>query len=227
MFWQDDDGKNSITVPDDIVDVAFKIECKTLPIDHAQELYDQLSGTCPWLEQDPDIGIHTIHVAESGNGWTRPENADDILCLSKRTKFTLRVPKQRIDQALALDGAELDIAGHALTIRQGSVKLLSPISTIFSRYVICNEGDSEDEFLQNVVNDFQQRGVRVRKLLCGKSHRIGVADQVLFARTLMLADLDIADSILLQQQGVGTYQKLGCGLFIPHKGISAIREEQA
>ncbi|MEK7716319.1 MAG: type I-MYXAN CRISPR-associated protein Cas6/Cmx6 [Pseudomonadota bacterium] len=39
----------------------------------------------------------------------------------------------------------------------------------------------------------------------------------------MLADLAVEESVKLQQQGLGTDRKLGCGLFIPHKDIKDLR----
>ena len=40
----------------------------------------------------------------------------------------------------------------------------------------------------------------------------------------MLAELKPEDAVKLQQLGVGIHQDLGCGLFLPHKGIDAVGE---
>jgi hypothetical protein len=48
----------------------------------------------------------------------RPENAGDLLCLSRRTKLVLRVPRGRIDAAQVLVGRQLDVAGHALRVEK-------------------------------------------------------------------------------------------------------------
>jgi hypothetical protein len=70
MYWHDEnDSPETYQVPDDIVDIAFKIDCRTLPLDHAQALSTALHTALPWIAEEPDLGIHTIHVAESGNGW--------------------------------------------------------------------------------------------------------------------------------------------------------------
>jgi CRISPR-associated endoribonuclease Cas6 len=43
------------------------------------------------------------------------------------------------------------------------------------------------------------------------------------ARSLMLADLAVDESVKLQQQSLGTDRKLGCGLFVPHKDIREVK----
>jgi hypothetical protein len=66
--------------------------------------------------------------------------------------------------------------------------------------------------------------VRVRKALCGKTTAIDSPGGPIEARSLMLADLTQDESILLQQRGLGPYRQLGCGIFIPHKGIDAVHK---
>ena len=50
--------------------------------------------------------------------------------------------------------------------------------------------------------------------------------KTLGARSLMIDGLDVTESVLLQQQGLGDGRKFGCGLFLPHKGIDAVNETQ-
>lgn len=48
-------------------------------------------------------GIHTIHVAESGNGWERPDDAQHQWLLpSKRTRLMLRIPETRLETVAEL-----------------------------------------------------------------------------------------------------------------------------
>ena len=51
-------------------------------------------------------------------------------------------------------------------------------------------------------------------------------DKTLPTRSLMLADMEVEDSVKLQQHGLGPWRQLGCGLFIPHKDISEVRQKQ-
>jgi len=41
----------------------------------------------------------------------------------------------------------------------------------------------------------------------------------------MLAELTPEESVDIQQSGLGPHRHLGCGLFLPMKGIQALPEE--
>ena len=227
MYWDDEQHADAVyRVPDDIVDLAFAITCRCLPLDHAYALSQALHAALPWLHDEPGAGIHLIHGAESGNGWYRPQNPGaDLLFLSRRTRLTLRLPKTRVADARALDGSVLHIDGYPLQIKEAVVRPLGTLPTVFARYVSAQESDSEERFLEWAADELRSLGVPIKKMLCGKSHPIGTPRGAVFTRSLMVADLDPEYSVRLQQQGIGPLRKMGCGLFIPHKGIRAIREE--
>ena len=48
----------------------------------------------------------------------------------------------------------------------------------------------------------------------------------IFTRSLMIADLKPDESVRLQKQGIGEGRNLGCGIFVPHKGIDAVYNVQ-
>lgn len=227
MYWQDDDEKKTgFQVPDDIVDLVFEMKCKTLPVDHAYSLYMAMRDALPWFEEEAEAGLHLIHVAESGNGWMRPEDTEnEVLYVSRRTKFTLRLPKHRISDAESLLGKALDIGGHELELTKYSTKLLQPLPTLFARYVISSEAEDEMEFMQRMANDIKAMGIPVKKMMPGRSNQFRTPEGDIYTRSLMLADLTPDDAITLQQRGVGEGRKIGCGLFVPHKGIKAVNSD--
>ncbi len=225
MFWEEDNQQPAEDlVPDDIVDLSFRISCRCLPVDHAHALSQALQGLLPWLAEEERAGVHVIHVAASGNGWFRPdETEDEVLYLSRRTRMTLRLPKERVADAETLSGETMDIAGYSLQVGESQVRPLSRAETLFARYVLTDHEEDEEAFLAEAVEQFNALGVRIRKALCGRGHRIQTPTRALFARSLMVADLKPEESFTLQRQGLGGGRKLGCGLFIPHKGIKAVR----
>lgn len=230
MFWQDDDKPKAFKVPDDVVDLLFDIECRELPVDHAQSLSAALAAHLPGLGEDGDVGLHTVHLAGSQNGWERPDPAlGQKLILSRRTKLTLRVPKAREDTVReTLNGVELDVEGCRMRIGKAKRKPLSSQGTIFSRYVALQEGEAEDEhaFLQRIVSTLAERGIRVKKALCGKTATMAGPDGPIQTRSIMLADLTAEESVQLQEQGIGPLREIGCGIFIPHKGIEAVKKAE-
>jgi CRISPR-associated protein Cas6 len=225
MFWQEDEDKTETRVPDDIVDMLFALECRSIPVDHAHALAKALQQAAPWLSE-ADVGIHNIHVAGSQNGWERPEHGGgQHLHLSRRTKLCIRVPKQAVAELKsALEGQTVDVAGCALRIGVGKQRLLSRESTLLARYVAGPAGLDEDGFLRWAADELATLGIRVRKALCGKTTAIDTPDGPVETRSLMLADLTQDESILLQQRGLGPYRQLGCGIFIAHKGIEAVQK---
>jgi len=225
MYWQEDDKKNDISTSEKVVDLHYKIDCKQIPTCHAWELSQALYQAMPWIKDEPEVGVHQIHGATSGNGWERPPDGE-LIHLSKRTRMHLRVPVPRIEEAGELVGKSLDVAGHSVTIGTMTTKLIDPFSTIFSRYIVVSEDMSEDDFLQWIVDDLKDRGMEPRKLLCGMGHEFEADGKKINTRSLMIADLDKTMSVALQEVGIGPHRHLGCGIFVPHKGIKAVGESE-
>lgn len=223
MFWQETTEQRRYVVPDDVVDVAFAISCRALPVDHAWALSEAVTAVLPWIVEDPRAGVHTIHVADSGNGWMRPQGPDDLLYLSRRTRLVLRVPRERIDDAHSLSGKTLDVASQRLQVDRGMVRLLSEITTIFARYIVA-EDDNENAFLAVTHAQLKRLGIQPKKMLCGIERVIHAPGQHIRTRSLMLADLTVEESVRLQQEGLGPLRHRGCGLFIPHKGIHEVHQ---
>jgi CRISPR-associated protein Cas6 len=222
MHWQiEEDDITQFVVPENVVDLLFSIDCKVLPVDHAYALSSAIQKALPWFADDDIAAVHMIHGAQSGNGWERPEGEDDIIYLSRRTKLVLRVPAERVDDAMALCGQELEVAGNSMKVLKASKRLLEVTTSLYSRHVVAEEGEDEDAFMLRTVTELRDMGLRFKKVLCGKEHSVQTPDRTLTTRSLLVADLSFADAITLQEQGVGRkeYKKLGCGLFIPHKTV--------
>ena len=223
MFWQEEKKTDAHhVVPDDVVDLVYAIHCRSLPVDHAYALFEALHAVLPWLDTEPGVGVHPIHVADSGNGWMRPERPDDLLQLSRRTKLILRVPQPRLAAAQGLSGHTLTVAGHAMKVEQATVRPLSTHTTLFSRYLAFDETLEESVFLARMQRELAAVDVQPKKMLCGMEKMIATPAKAIHARSLMVAELTVEQSLRLQQHGLGRLQHLGCGLFIPHKDIREV-----
>ena len=225
MFWQEDDKKDDIDTSEKVVDLHYKIDCKQIPTCHAWELSQALHQVLPWIKDEAEVGIHQIHGATSGNGWERPPDGE-LIHLSKRTRMQLRVPISRIEDAAELVGKTFYVAGHSVDVGKMTTKSIDPFSTIFSRYIVVSAGLTEDDFLQKVTDDLKSRDIQVRKLLCGMGHEFAANGEKITTRSLMIADLDKPSSVALQEVGIGPHRHLGCGIFVPHKGIKAVGETE-
>ncbi len=225
MFWKDEKPP-VYAVPDDIVDVAFRIDSAVLPLDHAYALREAVAAKMPWIREEPGAGIHPIHGAESGNGWERPSDPEvDVLHLPRRTRLRLRVPNTRVPDARKLTGATLEVGGYAVAVGTADVRLLQPAATMFARHVVTGDFGSENEFLSWAADTLAAGGITARKLVCGRTHELRLPSGRLALRSLMIADLTQEESIRVQQDGLGEHRALGCGIFVPCKGITAVRTD--
>ena len=223
MFWQESESEPQ--VPDDVIDVMFPLQqCKSLPVDHAHALSAALIDAVSWLAEEPQAAVHTIHVAGSQNGWERPSHGhEQHLLPSRRTKLGIRIPRARLDALKrALEGRRLEIGDSSLTLGPAKERPLSAERTLLARYVVAQADEDEDPFLRRIADELAQRGIKIRKALCGKALSLSTPTGPLPTRSLLLAELSLEDAIALQQQGIGTHQTMGCGIFLPHKGIEAV-----
>ncbi len=222
MFWQEDEREEGeYVVPDDVFDLLFRLRGREVDIDHAYPLAEALRALLP-AAVCTRIGVHGIGLASSGNGWIRPEDADAVLPLSRRSRLVIRVRRQDADVVADLANRSLTVGRHLVELGESSVRPLVALGTLHARAVRCDPAEEEDAFLSGVADEIAAAGVRVKKMMCGKSGNIRADGEPIFTRSLLIADLTAEDSVLLQQRGLGDDGLLGCGLFVPHKGVAAV-----
>ena len=227
-YWQDEeeDDLDTWQVPENVLDVSYRLTGSAIAVDHAWELLGEICRLAPWFAESNSVALHRIHVAESGNGWQRPEHGEELLHLSRRTRLTLRLPAGFLKNAESLRGETLRLSSGAIELGKMLVKPLVKTPVIFSRYVDFGENEDEEAFLAAVNRELSHQRIRCRKMLCGRLQSAATPEGSLTTRSLMLADLDVRDAVRLQETGIGQYRKLGCGLFLAHKGIDAVGERQ-
>jgi len=222
MFWQESPPQKTSLDASDVVDLVFKISGQTLPIDQAYVLFDALARPLPWIQQDKWVGIHPVHIAESGNGWIRPDDSG-FLQLPGRARLVVRLHQDTLESARLLCGDHIVVNDEIIEIGSANVRPLNPLNTVLARHIVADE-DVPDEttFLQWVNEQLKGLGITPTKLLCGKTRLIHTPTRTLRTRSLMIADLKPGESLSIQQFGLGEGRKLGCGLFLPHRGIDAV-----
>ena len=227
MYWEEKtEDSVAYKVPEDIIDVVFKIKCKTIPIHHGQYLAQEILKHLPWMAEEEGASIHQVHVAESANGWIRPTGEKDVMNVSHRTKMTLRIPSARYNDLTDLVGKKLDVNGHKIEVGKYSKKVLSKMTTIFARYIDTQGEEDEGLFLDMIQKELLEKGIRIKKMMSGLIVKHQFSDGERLTRKIMLSDLDVEESVLLQEQGIGQSLLHGFGIFLPHKGIEAVNKPQ-
>ncbi len=226
-FWEEDTEQQPIPIPGDVVDLSFRIQCQTLPVDHAWALRSAILQYLPWFPTEPLAALHQILVAESGNGWQSPEQQQALLYPSRRTRLILRLPHHRVAESRAtLDGATLELAQHPITLSRPEIQPLSRHTTLYCRFALFAPDEQEESFLHRIRAELSVRQIHPRKMVCGREHRISTPDGIRVSHSLMLADLTPKEALQLQQQGLQEGKDFGCGLFLPHKTVENRLQQQ-
>jgi len=226
MFWnQEEETPAPYQVPDDVFDLVFRLRGTSLDIDHAFALSTALQAH---LSDDlcARIGVHGVRMAGSGNGWNRPEQSDAALPLSRRARLAIRVHRDDGEEVGQMMDRTLQIGHQEVTLGSSVMRKLSTIGTLYARAICCDREQSETDFLTEMAALLKQMNIKVSKMICGRCGEIRTADETIFIRALMVAELEAEESVALQQQGLGQGRMLGCGLFVPHKGIDPVFDIQ-
>lgn len=203
-----------------MVDVAFRLPGGRLPVDHGYALSTAVSAALPWFAGEPDARLHQVHTAATGSGWMRPDEASgNELHLSRRTRLTLRVPRQRAADALALEGQSLDVGGYVLEPRAGKLVPLVAADTLLARHVVDEDDDGEARFIAQLRRMLLAMTIENAQVICGRAHRIATPDGALATRSVVVKQLDTVGAMSLLRRGLGPAGKLGCGVFVPYKRI--------
>lgn len=219
MFWQDEQEGATYQIPDDVVDLSFSIHCEAIPVDHAYALATAIAEILPWFSAEPESGLHIIHGGASINGWQRPESADELLLLSKRSKLRLRLPKHRIADTSLLCGKVLEVAGHKIEVGKCKTQLLGNTDTLLSRYIVSAIEEDEEKFSERMLSELREMGLEFTKLVSGKDHALAGPDGPINTKSLLVSGLSIRSAVELQIKGIGPHRSMGFGLFIASKSI--------
>jgi len=193
-----------------IIDLVFPLAGGSLFTDYPLPLWLALRGALPWLSEEADAGILPI----KGGG-----HSEGRLMLSQRSQLTLRLPQNRVGQASRLAGLSLDL-GSELRLGEPHVRALRPTSAQYSPMVVFGHR-GEAEFLDACSQALDGMGIS-GGLVCGKAQaRLGETGEM-HGFSLMLHGLSAAHALRLQQRGLGSARKIGCGIFVSHRTAVAV-----
>ena len=194
----------------EMVDVVFGLTGDNLPRGFELPLFREVARVVPWIANTPRAGILPLRGQRT---------ADGGFMVAHRTRLVVRLPRDRVCSASALERATLRVGEATLTIGEGTFRKHQPAATLYSSRVTTGEAD-ESRFVAIIEEELATLGVRGR-VICGRRVEIELEEGSLTAFPVAVHDLRDPDSLLLQRAGLGRGQPVGCGLFIPHKTIVA------
>ncbi len=205
-----------------VIDLAFPIHGRRIPQDHGYAVYGALCRVQPALHQSGWLGVHPISGQPDGNGF---------LQLHPRTSLILRLPAERIAEALPLAGQCLSISGESVQLGLPSVRPLVPATALDSRLVVIKltdvprkavaaEGQRPSLDVAGIAERFRAEldrqlariDVRGEVAICGRG-RITVGGRRVVGYSVRVTGLDAEASLRLQEHGLGGKRAMGCGIF--------------
>lgn len=207
-----------------IVDVSFGLRGTTIPTDHGYLLYGAVTKVLPELHgAAPQYALHPVR------GRQLP---DRLLALERHSEVVFRLDHALIPWVLPLAGKSLRVGRYTIAIGTPSVTPLCPAPVLSSRIVVI-KGFTEAEGFRAaaqrqlsaaaIVGEVSLPQPRSSVRFEGRSQSdagpvrrtLRVRDKEIVGFAIQVAGLSDADSIRLQEIGLGGRQHFGCGVLVP------------
>jgi len=195
---------------DATVDLRFELRGTRLPANYARALAEGVLEHLPWLVDDPGSGIHPLRGALTGDG---------ALGLSRRTRLVLRVPRERMEASLALQGCTMTVGGETLGIGAAKPWPVTANPTLYAARVIAGPED-EVEFAAALEAMLRDLSIDCETVL-GRRSTVSTPHGELRGFSVLLHGLGPRQSLQLQERGLGAHRIYGCGIIVPHKSVGA------
>lgn len=192
----------------EMIDVVFDIRGETLPIAYPYALWGELVKLIPQLEEEENIGVIPLRMAESKEG----------MLLPKRAKLVLRLTPELADVASTLTQKKLQVAGCELQLGSCKTRPIQHYPTLHAHLV--TGAEDEVEFVAEVESALSAMKVRA-SLICGQRRSLKDGEREIRGYSLVLHDLTPEGSVRVQYNGLGKERRFGCGIFVPYKVISS------
>ena len=220
------------------IDLAFPVYGQTIRAEHGYSLYNSLADIIPGLRDTHDrywkqAGIMPITGRPLGK---------QRIALGESGRLILRIDCKLVKHVLPLAGARLLIRNDAVLLGEPVSHELKPVSDLLSPLVVFKGVTEPERFLSAVAAAL--RDLRVKGCLLPLQKRDGVSDgsrPISKGRTsaprnsvvapsqrhgeivgyqerigfgLEIRGLSPAESLRVQEVGIGGYRKFGCGILV-------------
>lgn len=200
----------------EMVDLQFVLQGRSVPLDYADALWQAIRASLPWLDNEALAGVHPLYGLSPGRGeWY----------LSRRSHLNLRLPHERVPDARALVGVQLDLAGVSIEVGKVTEKAIMHTPVLYLKFVTLDLAAAglpdEAQFYAGCLEELGRLELKPHSVLCGKRQIAQTPQGTLHGFSLMVTGLDEAATLCLMKHGLGIERKRGCGIFVPHKSNPA------
>jgi len=192
-------------------DLRFELRGERLPADHGQALAEAVCAHLPWLADEREAGIHAVRGAPMDG---------ELLGISRRARLVLRLPRARLEDALALAGRILRVGAETLRVGAGKPWPIAASDTVYARLVIAGP-DEEQPFAEALGALLRAFGAACEVVL-GKPRALATREGPRRGFSVLLHGMTPEVSLRLQERGLGELRLHGCGIVVPYKSIAAV-----
>jgi CRISPR-associated protein Cas6 len=206
-----------------IVDLLFPALGGRVAVDHGYPLYAAISRILPRVHSgELPVAFAPLSGLYLGEG---------RLALDPGMSFLrARLDHAHVPALLALTGKTLSVRGTPVLLGAPQIALLTPRPALASRCVLIDDRavlDAKDDepFLESARRRLTDLGIKGRaevpRIAAGRRRGeprrvvIRIHERALVGYSLVVRDLDDADSMRLQEVGLGSRRRMGAGMFVP------------
>lgn len=197
----------------EFVEAAFRVQGRSIALDHGYALFGALSQELPKLHSEEN----TWAVLPVRGDVERPGQ----LRLNQWSRVALRLPASALGELMVLSGKVLRIGADELTLGVVEVAPLKPAAALQSRFVTIKGGDEPEVFdgmLMRQLNALApqlEQAVESLTPLVGERRVMKIASHTVVGYPVRLEGLEPQASLVLQVHGLGGRRHFGAGVFFP------------
>lgn len=198
------------------IDLAFALRGSSIPLDYGYALFGALCRVVPGLHGDRRVGVHPVRGVR-----LQPRR----LTLVPQSRLRLRLPSEEVAPYLALAGSRIDLEGDALSVGIPRVEPLRPAASLVARLVTIGRLTEPGPFEESVRRQLRSLGVAAEPSFLpeadpareGRPTRrvLRIKGRRIVGYALRVDGLTAEESLIVQEQGIGSRRRLGCGVFVP------------
>ncbi len=199
-----------------IVDLAFALRGTSIPLDYGYALFGALCRVVPDLHGDRRVGVHPIRGVRH-----EPRR----LHLVPRSRLRLRLPSEEIGRFLEVAGRDLDLDGSRLSVGIPRVESLMTAPRLVARLVTIGRLTEPEAVAASLRAQMAGLGVEgeLSLLPSPDPDRLGepsrrvlrIKDRRIVGYAVAVSGLSAEGSLTLQEHGLGSRRRMGCGVFVP------------
>ena len=197
------------------VELSFGVTGKSVPVDHGYGLYCALSHWQAQLHDLQGMGIQNITGIV--------DRAESLIHLTPYSVLRIRLSAKNLPLIYPLSGKSLTIGKYKIRLGIPEVNLLNPSPALRSHMVVIKGYQQPEPFLAAAQRQLKQLGIQgiasipLRADGKFKLKTIKIKRYRVVGFSLEVKDLEVEESLRLQQHGIGGKRKMGCGVFFPVK----------